>query len=664
SWRVAVEEINYRRFFDVNDLAAIRMEDDAVFEQSHQLLFELLDAGQIQGLRLDHTDGLFDPNEYFERLQRKFAQKFPAPNDVGADDLARPLPLLVEKILEPGEHLRSQWLVDGTTGYDFGAALLGLFVEPKSETALTQLYRRFTGDTKSFEEHVRDGKRHILAYSLASEVNMLSRALERIAAKNRRWTDFTLLSLTRALTETIAGFPVYRTYVRPGEPLAEEDERTVEHALAIAQKQDISTSRAVFDFLREVLLLKTTGPEDERAEIVKFTMRFQQLTGAVMAKAVEDTAFYRYNRLLTLNEVGGMPSRFGTSVEELHEQNVERARAWPLAMTLTSTHDTKRGEDAALRIATLSEIPNEWGACVRRWSEMLDAARTTVDGQRAPSANHEYLFFQTLIGVWPFGWDGKEGRDPLAKRIGAFMEKATKEAKDRTLWTNPNVPYDRAIQDFVAKAMSHDLFLADVRSLCDKVAIPAAVDSLAATAIKLMGPGIPDTYQGAELWNQSLVDPDNRANVDFALRRHLLDEIRQKQGDLRSFARASLDELASGKTKLHLVHAALEARRANAELFRRGDYEPIAAGDNVFAFARSFGEERVITLVPRLVGKRIVTENRWPLGDFWQDKKLRAAHRGRYVNVLTGAALEIGGPVPLAEIFADYPIAILLRQRG
>ncbi len=648
----------------MNDLAAIRMEDDGVFERAHALLFELLDANKIQGLRLDHTDGLFDPNEYFERLQRKFAQKFPPSGDRSADDFARPLPLFVEKILEPGERLRSRWLIDGTTGYDFGAALLGLWVDPNAEGALTQLYRRFTGDMKVFEEHVREAKRHILAFSLASEVNMLSRTLERIASRNRRWTDFTLISLTRALTETIAGFPVYRTYVRAGEPLNEEDERTVEHALDVAQKQDISTSPAVFDFLRAVLLLETTGNEEEREAVVKFTMRFQQLTGAVMAKAVEDTAFYRYNRLVTLNEVGGMPSHFGTSIEELHEQNVERARAWPLAMTTTSTHDSKRGEDAALRIATISEMTNEWGSNVRRWSEMLDGARPTVDGLRAPSANHEYLFFQTLVGVWPFGWDGREGRAALAKRIGAFMEKATKEAKDRTLWTNPNVPYDRAIQEFVEKAMNNDLFLSNVKELCDKIAIPAAVSSLGSSAIKLMGPGIPDTYQGAELWNQSLVDPDNRAPVDFELRRRMLDEIMQNQADLRSFARGTMNELASGKIKLHLVRAALQARRDHAELFRRGDYEPIGAGENVFAFARTFGEARVLVAAPRLVGRRIVAEGRWPTGDFWQDKKLRSGHRGRYVSVLTGVPLEITGPVPFAELFADFPVAILLRQPG
>ncbi|MGH7329554.1 MAG: malto-oligosyltrehalose synthase, partial [Polyangiaceae bacterium] len=375
-------------------------------------------------------------------------------------------------------------------------------------------------------------------------------------------------------------------------------------ALAAARQSAISISPAIFDFLRDVLLLKLEVAEKEREEVARFTLRFQQLTGAVMAKAVEDTAFYRYGRLLALNEVGGLPSKFGTKPDELHDQSTERARSWPLSMITTSTHDSKRGEDTNVRIAAITELAPEWIQSVRRWSETLAPFRHTVDGERAPSAGHEYAFYQALVGAWPFGWDGMKDRDALRDRTCAFMEKASKEAKDRTLWTNPNAAYDEALQDFVRRAFENETFMSSMRLFCDALAVPAAVASLAAVAVKLCAPGVPDTYQGSELWNQSLVDPDNRRPIDFDLRRRLLADLGQKQGDLRSTTQALMNDLGSGQIKLHVVSTLLRARGDNADLFRRGDYEALPNGDNVFAFTRTFGDARIVCAVPRLVGAR------------------------------------------------------------
>jgi (1->4)-alpha-D-glucan 1-alpha-D-glucosylmutase len=663
SWRVAVEEINYRRFFDVNALAAIRMENDAVFDESHRLLFDLLAEDRVQALRLDHTDGLYDPRAYFEKLQSKFANRAPRRvTEASPDDVARPLPLLAEKILEPGERLPSTWLIDGTTGYDFAAAVTGLWVDPRAEAPLTNLYRQFTGDRKSFAAHLLESKRYILAYSLGSEVNMLARSLERIASMNRKWRDFTLVSLTRALTQIISALDVYRTYVRFGEPITEDEVKITTHAVARAQHRDLATSPAVYEFLRDVLLLKVEASAEERAAHSAFGLRLQQLTGAVMAKSSEDTAFYRYNRLICLNDVGGSPSKFGTTAEELHEQNAERARSWPLAMTTTSTHDSKRGEDAASRIAVISEVLEPWQKAVSQWHELLRSGTSQVDGEMAPTTNHEYLFFQMLVGAWPFGWDGRDGRKDFCERLQLVMLKASKEAKQQTSWTNPNAGYDAALRDFIMKALENEPFMESMRRFCDDIAIPAAVNGISQALIKLCVPGIPDIYQGAELWHQALVDPDNRRAVRFDERRKLLDRIKSSE-DKKKLCAELLDDIGSGGIKLHVTHAALTARREHAELFRRGDYESIAGGEHLFAFTRGFGNDRLVCIVPRLVAAAAKKKGGWPLGDAWGDARLPFLHRGNYRNVMTGSTIAVAGEIKLSEAFSDFPVALFISER-
>ncbi|HEX5658522.1 MAG TPA: glycogen debranching protein GlgX, partial [Polyangiales bacterium] len=556
SWRVAFEEINYRRFFDVNDLAAVRMELPALFEHAHALIFKLIDERKINGLRLDHTDGLYDPVAYFEAVQRRF------PTVVGAgeeppspDDLARPLPLLVEKILEPGEQLPNTWPVDGTTGYEFANATLGLWVNPRAERALSELYVRISGDRSSFNDHVYDSKQYVLRYSFASELSMLSRSLERIASKNRKWRDFTRAGLTRALAETIAAFPVYRTYFRAGgaqgEQRSEADQQRVHSALMRARRRAPSISPTIFAFLEDLLLLRTepvdargssarepNEAEEVRKEQTFFALRFQQLTGPVMAKAVEDTAFYRYHRLISLNEVGGMPGQFGTSVEAFHRQNAERARAWPRSMISTSTHDTKRGEDTSARIAVLSELPELWARTTRRWLQFVEPVRAQLPALEG-SGGVVYLLFQCLVGAVPFGWDGQKEREDLAERLGQYLLKASREAKQTTSWTNPNPAYDEAVQELPKRLLANPRFVEDVLAFVRVIEPHGACNAFAQTLLRLTAPGVPDTYQGCELWNQSLVDPDNRRPVDFAHRRQLLASM---QGDRRALATGLLND--------------------------------------------------------------------------------------------------------------------------
>jgi isoamylase len=660
SWRVASEEINYRRFFDINALAAIRMEDAGVFERAHRLLFRLLDDKRIQALRLDHTDGLYDPLAYFDKVQRRFRQDVADPNK-NPDDIIRPLPILVEKILEPGERLPTSWPVDGTTGYDFAGSVVGVWVDPDAEDALTATHQRFTGDRRTFSEHVYECKQRILQESLPSEVNMLARHLERVATQDRCWRDFTLIALTRALRETLAAFPVYRTYLRAGEDASQQDARRIRAAIAAARARTPMLDPSTFSFVEDVLLLKAEATGEVQEALTYVAMRFQQLTGPVMAKAVEDTAFYRYNRLLAMNEVGGDPGRFGTSLDELHAQSAERLRSWPLAMVTTSTHDTKRGEDAAARIAVLSELPTEWQQALTRWSRRAEAHRGVADDRPAPSRRDEYTFYQTLVGAWPFGWDGSGDRKPFVERLTACMDKAAKEAKDETSWIRPNDAYDQALRGFVEGVMRDDGLVDEMRRFMARIETHGASNALAQALLRLCVPGIPDTYQGSELWNQSLVDPDNRRPVDFAARAQLLEEIEARLGDPAALARDLLTRWTDGGVKLFVTHVALQARAALPDVFLRGEYVPLDGGPHTVAFLRMARDaRRVITVVPRLTLK--LTEGRapWALGAVWGDQTLTLPD-GTYRDAFTGRVHQSGGTLKMADVLADFPVALLVE---
>ena len=705
-WRVAADEINYRRFFDINELAAIRMENTAVFREAHRLILRLVAEGKVTGIRLDHPDGLFDPPRYFRALQRERALQLlraamepvapeapdrevalfqagedfdrrcqPDPTQAGC----RPLYLLAEKILSKGERLPAHWAIHGTTGYEFLNLVNRLFVDASNERAMTAAYAAFTGWRTPFAGLVYESKRLIMRVSMSSELNVLGHALDRLSERDRHSRDFTLNSLTDALREVIACFPVYRTYIDGRNPeVSLQDRACVEVAVAFAKRRNPATNVSIFDFVRDTLLLRYPENADAtyRQEQMAFVQKFQQLTSPVTAKGVEDTAFYRYHPLVSLNEVGGEPDRFGIPVEEFHRQCVARQEKWPAGLNATSTHDTKRSEDVRARINVLSEMPRAWRQAVSRWHRWNRRHLSEVDGGPAPGRNDEYLLYQTLVGAWPLAPAGPDAMAALTARIQQYMLKATKEAKTNTSWINPNAAYDDAVIRFVATLLSPgtgNRFLADFAAFHPRVARLGMVNSLAQALLKITAPGVPDFYQGTELWDFSLVDPDNRRPVDFAARRTLLDRLQAQiaDGGLAALARELLAHWEDGRVKLYIIHRALQCRRQRAELFRAGDYVPLqtggAAAERVVAFARRRATRVVLTVVPRLAATLTDGGARLPVGsEVWQDTcvelpaELPAA---AYADVFTDATLQVAADgarrLQVGDLLADLPVALL-----
>jgi (1->4)-alpha-D-glucan 1-alpha-D-glucosylmutase len=708
-WRVAADEINYRRFFDINHLAAIRMELPCVFTEAHRMIFDLLEEGKITGLRIDHPDGLWNPTHYFHQLQKSYLLRRLHPRRDPADrssvsweeevethlgELASrkgaaawPLYVVAEKILAEGEPLPGDWAVYGTTGYDFLNEANGLFVGGANLRAMDRIYTQFTGAQIHFANLVNTWKKMIMLVSLASEVAALSHQLERISEKNRGYRDFTLNSLNFVLREIIAGLPVYRTYLTGPENIPERDIAYIESAVAEAKRRNPRTAESIFDFVRDTLLLRNLqnfSPED-RQGLIQFVMKFQQITGPVMAKGLEDTAFYIYNRLVSLNEVGGHPGQFGVSPEDFHRRNQERRQCWPHTLLATSTHDTKRSEDVRARIDVLSEMPGEWRAAVNRWSRWNAPKKTPVDGQPAPDRNDEYLLYQTLVGGWPV----ERPEDPLAfdseeftqfrERIAAYMRKATLEAKVHTSWINPNEEYDEAVKNFVLKLLDprgKNRFLSDVQAFQRRVAFFGRWNSLSQVLLKLTCPGVPDLYQGTELWDLSLVDPDNRRPVDYPKRRAVLAELKERveasRGDLLPLSRELLETNWDGRIKLYLTYRALQARRRAPKIFSEGSYLPLEGEgekkDHLCAFARTSNENSFVVGVPRLVVGLLEGREEPPLGESaWKDTWLRVPGEwvGRkYRNLFTGEKVgvwrgERGAGFPLGGLFRNFPVALL-----
>jgi (1->4)-alpha-D-glucan 1-alpha-D-glucosylmutase len=645
-WRVAGEEINYRRFFDINDLAAIRMEDPEVFEAAHRLLFRFVREGVVTGLRIDHPDGLYDPAEYFRRLQR----------GAGGDFY-----VVAEKILAPGEQLPDSWETSGTTGYEFLNLLNGIFVDRGNARAMDQTYLRLIKSRPSFMEIVHECKRLVTETSMASELNVLGHRLNTISEKHRSSRDFTLGSLTRALRETIVGFPVYRTYV-DGEVTA-RDRDYIARAIAHARRR-ATTDATVYEWLQSVLTLEAppSATEADIRERVDFVMRFQQITGPVTAKGFEDTALYRFNRLVSLNEVGGDPSRFGVSLAEFHAENNARLRRSPHALSATATHDTKRGEDVRARINVLSEIPDEWRRRLAVWQRLNRRHRTTVEGATVPGANTEYLIYQTLVGAWPID----------AERLSAYLLKAVREAKTHTSWINPNPKYDEALTRFAAAILDRQraaAFLVVLIPFQARIADFGALNSLAQTLIKITAPGVPDFYQGTELWDLSLVDPDNRRPVDWKLRQRLLGELEDALATTADRAGLAHDlwvHKDDARVKLFVIREALALRRARPALFAAGAYRPLdlrgSLAEHVCAFARVGEDAAALTVTPRLLARR--GGGAPPLGtEYWSDTTLELPSElgGRFTNVFTGETLE-GTTLPLGRLLARLPVALLERR--
>src|SRR5882757_171685 len=620
-WRVAAEGINYRRFFDVNDLAAIRVELPKVFDAIHRLVLELVSIGAVTGLRIDHPDGLYLPREYFVKLQQRSAKAL----GIGLPRDGRAIYMVAEKILTGSETLRKEWPVHGTTGYDFANQLTQLLVESSAETAITKTFHRFIGHSVPFGHLLYAKKLLVMKFALANDVDVLGNLLDRLSERNRWYRDFTLEALSRTVRETIACFPVYRTYVEPGQPVTEEDRQIVERAIAAAKRRNPAMDESIFNFLCDMLLLRSPQDLDaaRRAAHAQFVLKFQQTTGPVMAKGFEDTLFYIYNRLPALNEVGGEPQQFGLSVEVFHERNLDRQRDWPATLLATSTHDTKRSEDVRARMVAISEIPELWRRSLQRWGTTNHRWKRMVNDLEAPDANEEYLLYQTLLGTWPTQANGEPEPVPAPEyieRIQAYMAKALKEAKLNTSWIQPNEEWDAAMHDFIARILDsspRNKFLPIFLPAAKEIIRLGAINSLTQTLLKLTSPGVPDIYQGTEIWDYSLVDPDNRRPVDYELRRNML----------KSLSSATPGEVMQtwpdGRIKLFLTKHLLQLRRGHTDLFERGEYLPLHTSgtfaESCVSFVRRFNENWIAVIAPRL-SSRVGFP---PIGDAWQETAIQ-----------------------------------------
>jgi (1->4)-alpha-D-glucan 1-alpha-D-glucosylmutase len=615
-WRVAAEEINYRRFFDINDLAAIRQEVPEVFETTHRFLLELVRAGAVTGIRIDHPDGLYLPRPYFSKLQQRCAETLTIQPEAG-----RAIYMAVEKILTGNESLRKDWPVHGTTGYEFGNQVIQVLVDQSAEAAVTTAFRKFVGHSMHFGHLVYAKKRLVMRLALANDVNVLGTMVDRLSEQNRWFRDFTLQALVLAVRETIACFPVYRTYVEPDRAVSDEDRTVVERAIATAKRRNPGIEGSVFNFLRDLLLLRFPENLDEqaRADHAHFVLKFQQYTGPIMAKGVEDTAFYIFNRLAALNEVGGEPQQFGSTIEAFHQRNQDRQRDWPASMLTTSTHDTKRSEDVRARMVAISEISDLWRRSLPRWRTITKRWKKRLEEADAPDADEEYLLYQTLLGTWPVDPGGNAspsvGQD-YVERIQNYMTKALNEAKINTSWVQPNEEWLSATREFVARLLDSgpkNKFLPVFLPLVNQVAQLGAINSLSQTLLKLTSPGVPDIYQGNEIWDLSLVDPDNRRPVDYSLRRSMLDSLAQVQPE------ELMATWPDGRLKLFLTQRMLGFRRDHAELFERGAYIPLqvvgAFADCAVAFARQLDQQWVVIVAPRLTSRIGFP----PVGSKWND---------------------------------------------
>jgi (1->4)-alpha-D-glucan 1-alpha-D-glucosylmutase len=604
-WRVASDEINYRRFFDINELAAIRVEDPRVFEQVHRLVAGLLARGLVTGLRIDHPDGLLDPNHYFDNLQSLHRQ---SPQERDRDSTTQ-LYVVAEKILSGDEQLPTDWAVQGTTGYDFLNLVNRLLVHPEGVKEIRNSYEELSGVEESSDEVFYESKKEAASVALLSEMQMLAARLYRIAQRQRASRDFTQPTLLRALQEVVSCLTVYRTYVPPrGWEAGEEDHRRIGLAVRLAKRRNPGMSRSLFDFIASVLLLHfpPTLNQQERDAWRHFALKLQQVSGPIAAKGVEDTAFYRYYPLASLNEVGGELDTPGISTEEFHRLMQHRRATWPHGMSASSTHDTKRSEDLRARLHVLSELPRQWKDAVLLWRQMNRRWQQDLDGTPIPDANEEYLLYQSLVGTWPLEPMDDPQREEYIQRITNYMEKALREAKLHTSWMNPSEDYETAVMDFVRNILSPEAaaFQTDLGQFVASIADAGFVNALSQALLKATLPGVPDFYQGTELWDFSLVDPDNRRPVDFAARRAASEQLdREGREDPPSAARNVAAQWPDPRVKLLVTMQSLALRRRWPDVFSTGQYTPLAssgsAADHLFAFARQHEGRWAVVATPR-----------------------------------------------------------------
>lgn len=652
-WRVATKEINYQRFFNINELISLRMEDEEVFRYVHRLALSLLREGKIDGLRIDHIDGLYDPTAYLARLRREAGDAF----------------IIVEKILELSEQLPDDWPVQGTTGYEFMNYVNGLFVDGRNEEAFQNIYSSFTGHETSYKDLLYEKKKLIIERHLTGDLDNLTSLLKTLSTTTRDAIDLPWESLMDSIVETAAEFPVYRTYVA-SEDIREQDRAYIRSAIEKARGGNPSLGRAL-DFLETVLLLDFPEylAEEHKALWLSFVMRFQQFTSPLMAKGLEDTTFYVFNRLISLNEVGGDPGHFGISTDEFHSFNKRRLESHPHTLNATATHDTKRGEDSRIRIDLLSEMPGEWEKRLEIWGEQNGAFKKIVGDEEVPGRNREYFLYQTLIGAFAFD---EEERGNFIKRIKDYMLKAAREAKFHTFWLDNNAEYEEALVEFTEKILTpsdSNEFLRSFGEFQKKIAHYAAFSSLAQTLLKITGAGLPDFYQGSELWDLNLVDPDNRRPVDYEKRERFLRGLKQREeSGLLPLIEELLSDKESGMVKLFTIQRALAARRRHKELFDDGDYIPLkAAGSragHVLAFARRKDKQWVVVIAPRLLIS-LVGANELPLGkEVWRDTAVELPDDSPRVwrHVFTEELIDARRALAVAEVFRRFPLGLLMGE--
>ncbi len=640
-WKVASDDINYRRFFIINDLICTKTEREDVFNHIHSLIFDLVEKEMISGLRIDHLDGLHDPAEYLRRVRERIKDRY----------------LIAEKILLPGEDLPSDWPLYGTTGYDFLNCMNGVLCDKDGKKQFDGIYSRFSGSNSSYDDIVYEKKKLIADRHMSGEVDNLARLLKNALDKDRHGRDITFSGIKKALEELLVLFPVYRTYISPGS-FSEADRAIIVEASRRAKDRNLDLINEI-DFVERFLL---EYEKDRRESHLRFIMRFQQFTGPLMAKGSEDTALYVYYRLLSLNEVGGNPGSFGISPDEFHRFNEARARNWPHTMNATSTHDTKRGEDARARIDVLSEVPDEWERQIEIWSRLNEGRKKKVKGRDVPDRNDEYFLYQMLIGSIPFHFEAD-----FKERAKNYLVKAVREAKIHSGWVRPDTSYEEAFAAFLEEILGCDDFMTEFLPFQRKVAHYGILNSLTQTIAKITSPGVPDIYQGRDLWDFSFVDPDNRRPVDYEKRiEYLRDFIEKEKMDIMGLVTELLADKESGRIKLFLIYRALKSRKENLDLFARGAYMRLNVEgrhkENIIAFARRHGDAWALTAAPRLA-TRMVEEGELPLGrNVWKDSCILIGRDAPicWRNAITDQSLNTGDRIYLGDILEHFPVALLL----
>ncbi|MEM9804123.1 MAG: malto-oligosyltrehalose synthase [Cyanobacteria bacterium P01_D01_bin.56] len=647
-WKVGAEELNYRRFFTVNELICLKVDDLEVFNQTHALTQSLVKADKINGLRIDHIDGLYDPTEYLSRLRETMGDTY----------------IVIEKILELEEDLPEAWPIQGTSGYEFLNYLNGVFCQSDNESDFTRIYHQLTGQTAPYQDLFLAKKRLMAETNLVGDIDNLARFLKRISSQYRYGRDLTLYGLRTAIEEVLIAFPIYCTYINE----AGVTSRAL-HYISIAierARQQIPQLVTELNLIEKFLRLEYEDslPVEERAQWLHFVMRLQQFTGPLMAKGIEDTLFYSYNRLLSLNEVGGSPDHFGISPRQFHRFNQQQQAQWPQAMNASSTHDTKRSEDVRARLNVLSEIPHQWETKLQTWRSLNGSHKRVVNDQVVPDANDEYFLYQTLVGVMPFD---TSDLGQVTERVTDYVVKAVREAKVHTAWLRPDTDYEQGFVEFTKALLTgENAFLEDLREFQATVADYGIYNALSQVLLKMMSPGVPDIYQGNEMWDFSLVDPDNRRPVDYGYRRHMLNEIKRDWENAPADLLPNLlEHRQDGRIKLFVVHRSLGIRHRYSDLFRSGSYMPLMAHgaheDNIIAFARQWQSQTVVVVAPRFL-TQVAKPGTAPTGPVWQDTTLTLPQSGTWYDWLSDRTLDLSDEVAISELLSDFPLALLVQD--